>query len=148
MDLSCPHDNNREKLCCTALYHVRLNGMRSNGRLGPHLFAGAASGPRNLYHHDTMSGYGFITSTTAMAGHHHDDDYANARTKRKASNRNHLRAFSFYFRTSRYCNLTFRLHTIKGERGTLNRGERDKKTMPSNGNVLSTHLKTLKHTHS
>jgi hypothetical protein len=71
----------------------------------PHLFAGTVSGPRNLLHRDTVSGYGFTASSTVMACHHHYD-CANARTERKASNGEHLRIFSFYFRTSRYCNPT------------------------------------------
>jgi hypothetical protein len=34
------------------------------------------------------------------------NDYVNAWIERKASNREHLRAFSFYFRTSKYYNPT------------------------------------------
>jgi hypothetical protein len=102
-----PHSNNRKKLCYSALYHVHLNGTGSNGRPGPpYLFVGAALGPRNLLHHDTMTGYGLAVSSTATACHHCDDDCANARTKRKARNREHLRAFSFHFHTSKCCNLT------------------------------------------
>jgi protein-tyrosine phosphatase len=51
-------------------------------------------------------GYGRTTSSTATAWHHCNDGCAKARTKRKARNREHLRAFSFYFCTSKHCNLT------------------------------------------
>jgi hypothetical protein len=71
-----------------------------------YLFIAAASGPRNLLHHDTVSEYGLAASSIAMACHHHDDDYTNARTERKARNREHLRAFSFYFCTSKCYNPT------------------------------------------
>jgi hypothetical protein len=75
-----------------------------------YLFAGAALGPQNFLHHDTVSRYGIAASnydiSTATTCHHDDDDCVNARIERKASNREHLMAFSFYFRTSRYCNLT------------------------------------------
>jgi hypothetical protein len=78
MVLSRPHDCNRKKLRYAAPYHAHLNRAGSNGRPGPHLFTGTDLGPRNLLHHDTMSGYGHAASATAMAGHHHGDDYANA----------------------------------------------------------------------
>jgi hypothetical protein len=90
MVLPCPHGSNRKKLRYTAPYHVHLNRTGSNGHPGPYLFADVALGPRSI----------------ATACHHHDDDYMNARTERKARNRKHLRAFSFYFHTSRYCNPT------------------------------------------
>jgi hypothetical protein len=73
----------------------------------PHLFADATSGPRNLLHHDTVLGYGLAASTaTTCHHHHHHHDFANAQTKRKARNKEHLRDFSFYFRTSKYYNPT------------------------------------------
>jgi hypothetical protein len=77
------------------------------------------------------------------------NDYANARTERKASNREHLRAFSFYFRTSKYCNPTPPFAYYKrGGRDPQRGGETREKATPSIGNVLSTHPKTLKRTHS
>jgi hypothetical protein len=105
VDLSHPYGSNREKLFYATPYHVRLNGAGSNGHLGPHLFANVASGPRKLLHLDTMLGYGFTASSIAMTCCYRNDDCANARIERKTSNREHLWAFSFYFRTSRYCNM-------------------------------------------
>jgi hypothetical protein len=72
----------------------------------PYLFTGAASGPQNLLHHDTVSGYGLAMSFTATTCHHHDDNCTNARTERKARNREHVGTFFFYFRTSKCCNST------------------------------------------
>jgi hypothetical protein len=94
-----------------------------------------------------MSGYGFTASSTAMAHRHHDNNYASARTERKASNREHLRAFSFYFYTSRYCNLIPPFAYYKrGGRDPQRRGEtRKKKETPSYGNVLSIHANTQMH---
>jgi hypothetical protein len=77
------------------------------------------------------------------------NDYANTQTERKASNREHLMAFSFYFRTSKYCNPTPPFAYYKrGGRDPQRGGETREKAMPSNGNVLSTHPKKLKRTHS
>jgi hypothetical protein len=72
----------------------------------PHLFVDTVSWLRNLLRHDNVSGYGFTTSSTATTYHHYDDDCANERTERKASNMEHLMAFSFYFCASRYYNPT------------------------------------------
>jgi hypothetical protein len=58
-------------------------------------------------------------------------------------------AFSFYFRTSKYYNLTPPFAYYKrGGRDPQRGGETREKAMPNNGNVLSTHPKTLKRTHS
>jgi hypothetical protein len=92
-----------------------------------------------------MSGYGRATSSTATACHHRDDDCANARTKRKARNREHLRAFSFYFRTFKYCNLTPPFVNYKRGGRDLQREGRKKKATPRDGNVLSTHSNTCTH---
>jgi hypothetical protein len=43
----------------------------------PHLFTGVALGPRDLLHHDTVLGYGLVTSSIATACHLCDDDCAN-----------------------------------------------------------------------
>jgi hypothetical protein len=116
-------------------------GQGATAVQAPHLFAGTTSGPRNLLHHDTMSEYGFTASSTATAHRHHNDDCANARIERKASNREHLRAFSFYFRTSRYYNPTPPFAYYKRGGRDPQQRERRRKTTPSNGNVLSTHPK-------
>jgi hypothetical protein len=126
-------------LCRTLPYPSQRDGEQRPSK-PPYLFTGAASGPQNLLHHDTVSGYGRATSSTAMACHHHDDDCANARTKMKAWNREHLRAFSFYFHTSKCCNPTppFAYYKRKGRDPRPGGGE----TTPREGNVLSTHSNT------
>jgi hypothetical protein len=101
-----PHGSNRKKLRYASPYHVHLNRMGSNGHPGPYLFASTASGPQNLLHHDTVLGCGLAASSIATACPHDDNNYANARTERKTRNREHLRAFSFHFCTSKCCNPT------------------------------------------
>jgi hypothetical protein len=66
-----------------------------------HLFVGAALGPQNLLHHDTVSGYGLIASSTAMACH--NDDCANAQKLGIGSTLGHLLSI---FHTSKCCNPT------------------------------------------
>jgi hypothetical protein len=68
------------------------------------------------------------------------------RMHRKARNREHLRAFSFYFRTSKYCSLTPPFACYK-RRGRDPR-QKDGGTTPHNGNVLSTHSNTRTHPHT
>jgi hypothetical protein len=121
--------------------------MGSNGRPGPPPF-------RRPYFRVTKSFLSWhhvrvwprrVNSDTSIATtcHHHNDDYANARTERKTSNREHLRAFSFYFHTSRYCNLTPPFAYYK--RGGRDPRQNDGETMPSNGNVLRAHSNTRTH---
>jgi hypothetical protein len=117
-------------------YH--LNGTGSNSRSGPpYLFADAVSGPRNLLHHDTVS-------STATPCHHRDDDCALLIGKlRIGSTLGH--SLSIFV----HPNVVTRplpLHTIKGERGTLD--QNDGRTTPHNGNVLSTHSSTQTHPHT
>jgi hypothetical protein len=101
-----PHGSNREKLCYAAPYHIHLNGTGSNSRPGPPPFRWRgfrAMKSSSSWHHVRVwpRRVNYDTSTTTSC-HHHDDDCVNAQTERKANNREHLRAFSFYFRTSRY----------------------------------------------
>jgi hypothetical protein len=104
------HGSNREKLRYVAPYHVQLNGTGSNGRPGPppfHRHSFRAMKSSSSWHRIRVWPHRVNYDTsTATACHHDNDDCANARIERKARNREHLRAFSFYFRTSRYCNLT------------------------------------------
>jgi hypothetical protein len=107
---SSPPRSNREKLRYAAPYHVHLNGTGSNGRLGPPPFRRRSfrtTKSSSSWHHVRVWPRRVNCDTsTATACHHYDDDCTNARTKRKGNNREHLRAFSFYFRTFRYCNPT------------------------------------------
>jgi hypothetical protein len=112
----------------------------------PHLFAGAASGPRNLLHHDTVSGYGLAASTMI----HLQPQHATAATttvrmhklREKLIIGSTLGPFLSIFVHLDTVTRPLLLHTIKGEGGTL-----DKKgwTTPSNSNVLSIHSNTRTH---
>jgi hypothetical protein len=68
----------------------------------PYLFVDAVLGPQNLLHHDTVSGYGLAASSTATPLP--PPRRRLCFTHRKSRNREHLRTFSFYFRTSKCCN--------------------------------------------
>jgi hypothetical protein len=92
-----------------------------------------------------MSGYGIATSSTATACHHHNDDCANAQKLGIGSTLGHLLSI---FVHPNAVTRPLPLHTIKGEEGTLDQGERHSETTPRNGNVLSTHSSTRTHTHA
>jgi hypothetical protein len=76
----------------------------------PHLFVGAASGPRNLLHHDTMLGYGLTASTVI---HLQPQQTTTTTTtvrmnelRGKLAIESTLGSFLSIFRTSRYCHST------------------------------------------
>jgi hypothetical protein len=123
-------------------------GRRATADQAHHLFVGVALGPQNLLHHDTVLGYGFTTSSTPTAGHSHDDDCAKARTKRKASNREHLRAFPFYFRTSEYCNSTPPIAYYKRGGRDPRQGTLEKMESVRQCPAMTTYRHTLKHTNA
>jgi hypothetical protein len=99
--------------------------MGSNGRPGPHLFVGAASGPRNLLHHDTASGYGLAASTVI----HLQPRHATTTTmtvrmhelRGKLGLGSTLGSFLSIFVHPDTVTRPLPLHTIKGEGGTLDR---------------------------
>jgi hypothetical protein len=129
--------------------HPTMSTSTGRGAMAVHLGPPPAFSPAQLqgheifFYHDTMSGYGLAASSTATACHHHHDYYANTRTERKARNREHLRAFSFYFRTSKCCNPTPPFAYYKrGGRDPRQRKWRHSKMIPCNGNVLNTHTNT------
>jgi hypothetical protein len=90
-----------------------------------HLFAGAASGPRNLLHHDTVSGYGLAASsvihlqprhatTTTMTLRMHEP-------RGKLSIGSTLGPFLSIFVHPDIVTRPLPLHTIKGEGGILDK---------------------------
>jgi hypothetical protein len=147
--LSRPHGSNREKLCYAAPYHVHLNGTGSNSHPDPHLFIGAASGPHNLLHHDTVSGYGLAASTVIHLQPQHGTTTTTTvrmhRLRGKLGIGSTLGPFLSIFVHPNIVTRPLPLHTIKGEGGTL---DKTRWTMPSNDNVLSIHSNTRTHTHT
>jgi hypothetical protein len=114
-----------------------------------HLFAGATSGPRNLVHHDTMSGYGLAVSTVIHLQPRHTTTttMTTVRThepRGRVGIGSTLRPFLSIFVHPDTVTRLLPLHTIKGEGGTL---DKTSWTTPSNGNVVSIHSNTRTHPH-
>jgi hypothetical protein len=146
MVLSHLHGSNREKLHYATPYHVYLNGTRSNSHPGPtpfHRRSFRAMKSSSSWHRVRVWLRRVIYS---IACHHHDGDCANTRIERKAGNREHLRTFSFYFRTRKYCNPTPPFAYYKrGGRDPWHEETKNGETMPSNGNILCTHSNIWTH---
>jgi hypothetical protein len=144
-----PHGSNREKLRYATPHHVHLNGTGSNGRPGPHLFTGAALGLRNPLHHDTMSGYGLVTSTVIHLQPRHATTMTTTvrmhELRGKLGIGSTLRPFISIFIHPDTVTRPLPLYTIKGEGRTL---DRTCWTTPNSGNVLSIHSNTRTHPHT
>jgi hypothetical protein len=114
----------------------------------PHLFAGVASGPRNLLHHDIASGYGLAASTVIHLQPRHATTTTTTTTvrmyelRRKLGIGSTLGSFLFIFVHPNTVTRPLPLHTIKGEGGTL---DKTGWTTPNNDNVLSIHSNTRIH---
>jgi hypothetical protein len=87
----------------------------------------------------------FLCALTNI-NNHHDGDCANTRTERKASNREHLRAFSFYFCTFKYCNPTPPFAYYK--RGGRDPRQEEMKNGETNTQQWQYTKHTLKHTNT
>jgi hypothetical protein len=143
-----PHDSNREKLCYATLYQIHLNGRGEERPSKPPTFL-----PMQLQGHEIFF---IMTPCQGMASPRHlQPQHATTTTttvrmheqRGKLAIGSTLGPFLSIFVLPDTVTRPLPLHTIKGQGGTLNGGERQK-TTPNNGIVLSTHPKTLKCTHS
>jgi hypothetical protein len=114
----------------------------------PHLFTGAALGPWNLLHHDSMSGYGLVTSTVIHLQPRHAITTTTTvrmhELRGKLGIGSILGPFLSIFVHPDTITWPLPLHTIKGEGGNLNK---TRWTTPTNGNVLSIYSNTRTHPH-
>jgi hypothetical protein len=90
----------------------------------PHLFTDTTSEPSNLLHHDTMSGYGFTTSSTTMTCRTAMMIVLTHEQRGKLAIGSTLGPFLSIFVHLDTITRHLPLHTIKGEGGTLNGEER------------------------
>jgi hypothetical protein len=115
----------------------------------PYLFAGAASGPRNLLHHDTMSRYGLAASTVInLQPWHATTTMMTVRMHELRGNLgigSTLGPFLSIFVHPDIVTRPLPLHTIKREGRTL---DKTGWTTPSNDNILSIHSNTRTHPHT
>jgi hypothetical protein len=134
------------KLRYAAPYHIHLNGTGSNGRPGPHLFTGAASGPRNLLHRDTMSGYGLVASTVIHLQPRHATTTTTTVQMHELGGKLAIgRSFLSIFVHPDTVTRPLPLYAIKGEGGTLDKKRRDNAQQQQCTKYTLKHLNTPTH---